>query len=286
MAKYSLSIAWMHSVETVTIDDADLPEAGDLMTTWERWEGHDPVKYYVEVVRVTAGAGRTDIVLRYTKELNPALAGVDYPWGTSTITLRPGKKRLRAVAEWANSPPNPAYDGTSEVEVTELPPAGLLGDLLALEAPSGPTTREVLVAARIGQGKFRSRVIRAWQQGETCALTKTTIPELLVASHIKPWSDCDSDDERLDGANGLLLASHVDKLFDRCLLGFKPGPNYTYTVQLHPDVREQAAKLGVTNGALLDASHLGQHAARFDGYMRGHYARFEARAATRLFKES
>ncbi len=35
-----------------------------------------------------------------------------------------------------------------------------------------------------------------------------------VASHIKPWRDCDNR-ERLDGANGLLLSPHVDKLFDR-----------------------------------------------------------------------
>ena len=34
------------------------------------------------------------------------------------------------------------------------------------------------------------------------------------ASHIKPWADCDSDTERLDVFNGLLLASHLDAAFD------------------------------------------------------------------------
>jgi predicted restriction endonuclease len=40
------------------------------------------------------------------------------------------------------------------------------------------------------------------------------IPLLLRASHIKPWASCDSDEERLDVFNGLLLAPHLDALFD------------------------------------------------------------------------
>jgi hypothetical protein len=34
-----------------------------------------------------------------------------------------------------------------------------------------------------------------------------------MASHIKPWCKC-SNEEKLDGNNGFLLAPHVDKLFD------------------------------------------------------------------------
>ena len=44
--------------------------------------------------------------------------------------------------------------------------------------------------------------------------------EFLIASHIKPWRDCDHQ-ERLDGANGLLLSPHVDKLFDRHWISFE-----------------------------------------------------------------
>ncbi|WP_410473713.1 HNH endonuclease [Guyparkeria sp. TX1] len=39
---------------------------------------------------------------------------------------------------------------------------------------------------------------------------------MLVTSHIKPWRDS-SDRERLDGDNGLFLASHVGRLFDQGL---------------------------------------------------------------------
>jgi len=42
---------------------------------------------------------------------------------------------------------------------------------------------------------------------------------LLRASHIKPWRDC-SNAERLDGYNGLLLATQVDVAFDRGLISF------------------------------------------------------------------
>jgi predicted restriction endonuclease len=41
----------------------------------------------------------------------------------------------------------------------------------------------------------------------------------LIASHIKPWRSANNQ-ERIDGSNGLLLAPHVDLLFDRGLISF------------------------------------------------------------------
>jgi hypothetical protein len=70
-----------------------------------------------------------------------------------------------------------------------------------------------------GRGDFGGDVTRLWGKGEVCALTGIALPELLVASHVKPWRDA-TDKERLDPANGLLLAVHADKLFDRHLLSF------------------------------------------------------------------
>ena len=43
---------------------------------------------------------------------------------------------------------------------------------------------------------------------------------LLITSHIKPWSKCENNAERLDGNNGLLLSPHVDKLFYRGWITF------------------------------------------------------------------
>ncbi len=44
-------------------------------------------------------------------------------------------------------------------------------------------------------------------------------PEHLRASHCKPWRD-GSNDERLDGENGLLPTPSIDHLFDRGFIGF------------------------------------------------------------------
>src|SRR5256885_16576834 len=52
-----------------------------------------------------------------------------------------------------------------------------------------------------------------------CRLTGVSDTRLLVASHIKPWKDS-TNQERLDGHNGLLLSPHVDRLFDRHLISF------------------------------------------------------------------
>lgn len=73
------------------------------------------------------------------------------------------------------------------------------------------------VRQRIGQSEFKRRLINI--HDGRCQLTGTRIPELLRASHIKPWSNSEST-ERLDPHNGLLLASHIDALFDRGLITF------------------------------------------------------------------
>ena len=49
-------------------------------------------------------------------------------------------------------------------------------------------------------------------------MTDLDAPELLRASHIKPWARCESDDERLDVFNGLLLSPTMDALFDAGLM--------------------------------------------------------------------
>ncbi|MEI7895318.1 MAG: HNH endonuclease, partial [Myxococcales bacterium] len=75
------------------------------------------------------------------------------------------------------------------------------------------TEAERLVVQRVGQGLFRDALLTYWEG--RCAVTGLAVPELLRASHIKPWADCASDAERLDVFNGLLLAPHLDAAFDR-----------------------------------------------------------------------
>jgi hypothetical protein len=74
------------------------------------------------------------------------------------------------------------------------------------------TEAERLVIQRVGQDLFRNALMDYWQG--RCCVTGLAVPALLRASHIKPWAKCQSDDERLDVFNGLLLAPHIDALFD------------------------------------------------------------------------
>jgi putative restriction endonuclease len=74
------------------------------------------------------------------------------------------------------------------------------------------TEAERLVIQRIGQDLFRAALLDYWQG--RCCVTGLAIPQVLRASHIKPWAQCSSDEERLDVFNGLLLAPHLDALFD------------------------------------------------------------------------
>lgn len=79
------------------------------------------------------------------------------------------------------------------------------------------TEREAVVLARRGQGLFRERVALIERR---CRVTGVTRPEHLRASHCKPWRDS-SNEERLDGDNGLLLTPSIDHLFDRGFISFR-----------------------------------------------------------------
>jgi putative restriction endonuclease len=94
------------------------------------------------------------------------------------------------------------------------------------------TEKPQLVQARRGQGLFRSRV----ELIETgCRLTGVTDRAHLRASHIKPWRDS-TNAERLDGNNGLLLAPHIDHLFDRGFVSFDADGRLMLSPRLNADV--------------------------------------------------
>jgi hypothetical protein len=89
--------------------------------------------------------------------------------------------------------------------------------VVELESDNIPETEKVnLVKSRLGQGKFRSSLLKKWGK---CCLTGVTLETVLKASHIKPWSQCDNKD-RLEPNNGLLLVANADSLFDSGLISF------------------------------------------------------------------
>jgi putative restriction endonuclease len=90
----------------------------------------------------------------------------------------------------------------------------------AIASDSGleATVRQRTIEARRGQGQFRRNVEAI---SRSCRLTGVSDPNLLIASHIKPWRACASAHERLDGMNGLMLTPDADLLFDRGLITFE-----------------------------------------------------------------
>jgi putative restriction endonuclease len=81
----------------------------------------------------------------------------------------------------------------------------------------GETEREAIIQARIGQGQFRMNVAMI----EThCRITRVNEPTHLRASHTKPWRTS-TNEERLNGENGLLLTPTIDHLFDRGFIAFE-----------------------------------------------------------------
>jgi putative restriction endonuclease len=116
---------------------------------------------------------------------------------------------LRRAASLARALPSQAAIDYQKAVARELSilPAGIAG-----------TEVERFVRQRVGQNKFRDAMLDYW--GGACAVTGIAIPEVLRASHAKPWAECESDAERLDVFNGFLLNANLDALFDRFLISF------------------------------------------------------------------
>lgn len=80
------------------------------------------------------------------------------------------------------------------------------------------TEQEYIGKARLGQGQFRQDLLKIFRS--TCPLTGISNPDLLIASHIKPWRACNNS-ERLDPYNGILLSALADRLFDKGFISFE-----------------------------------------------------------------
>lgn len=96
------------------------------------------------------------------------------------------------IAKFKNEP----IEKTTEIDLDNLP--------VGLE-------RERLVKTRVNQSFFRSTILTSYNQ--KCCITGLSVPELLIASHIKPWSK--DEQNRTNPQNGLCLNALHDKAFDK-----------------------------------------------------------------------
>jgi putative restriction endonuclease len=106
-----------------------------------------------------------------------------------------------------------------------------------LESPSDPEgdfkffdgiEKERTVKTRVNQNFFRQAVLSAYDF--SCCITGIDIPELLIASHIVPWSKAAKD--RLNPRNGLCLNAFHDKAFDRGLMTITPD----FKIKISPKI--------------------------------------------------
>lgn len=74
------------------------------------------------------------------------------------------------------------------------------------------------VKVRIGQGLFRRHLLEHWRW--CCAATGINEPQLIIASHLKPWAKCITDHDRLNKFNGLPLSPLWDKALDKGFVTF------------------------------------------------------------------
>lgn len=95
------------------------------------------------------------------------------------------------------------------------------------------------VKTRVNQSVFRQMVLTNYTS--KCAITGIDIPELLLASHIIPWSK--SEKERLNPENGICLSALYDKAFDCGLIGI----NQNYEVILSNSIKKKKDSLFYKN---------------------------------------
>lgn len=120
----------------------------------------------------------------------------------------------------------PVLDNESEYEINlEIEARKLTGDLEKIQ----------LTKSRRGQGILKANV-RLLENH--CRITGVSNIKHLRASHIKPWS-VSTNDEKLDGNNGLLLSPHIDHLFDRGFISFSPNGKLHISKELNRSVLER-----------------------------------------------
>ena len=79
------------------------------------------------------------------------------------------------------------------------------------------TSKLRFVNQRLGQPWFRAQILDKWDY--KCAVTGNDNFKICIASHIVPWKD--SEEDRLEVDNGILLSPDLDALFDKILISFE-----------------------------------------------------------------
>ena len=99
-------------------------------------------------------------------------------------------------------------------------------------------SREALIHVRVNQGFFRAAVLASYDA--RCCITGLSIAQLLVASHIVPWSV--DIKNRTNPRNGLCLNAIHDRALDCGLLTITPDLKVKISHKAKKDRTEKAAR--------------------------------------------
>lgn len=144
-----------------------------------------------------------------------------------------------------------ALDRTYRLSVS-LPDAPLQQFLSETSGAPRSTEAERFVIQRVGQEIFRQALMKYWNG--SCPLTGITDPALLRASHIVPWAECETDAQRLDVHNGLLLSALWDAAFDAGLVSFDDAGTPLCSPALTPAASRQL-QVQSAGALVLTAAH-------------------------------
>ncbi|MCE9687916.1 HNH endonuclease [Shewanella sp. AS16] len=114
--------------------------------------------------------------------------------------------------DWENFYFN-ASEAFNKISKLQSPEAVNPDPSLELDDFHGPE-KLAIIKTRVGQQQFRAVVLSAYDF--RCCITGIDIPELLIASHIVPWSR--DPQQRLNPSNGLCLSRLHDAAFDKGLI--------------------------------------------------------------------
>lgn len=185
-----------------------------------------------EIIKLAEAIGRTpsSIAMRLTN-----FANVDpFHQNRGIKGMSGGRKQVEPIwNEFINDKEKLVFESErilaeKENLTIEMKFADILYDINNLKGET--KVREV--KTRVNQNFFRQVVISNYSG--KCAISGIDIPDLLIASHIIPWSK--SEDERLNPENGICFSSLYDKAFDKGLIAI----NERFEVIFSSDLKKKS----------------------------------------------
>lgn len=208
----------------------------------------DPWRSGTRGVRVSHDYYHSSNMRGFPKRMHTGATPIAYGWG---LTFE-SEVAFEAFMHWLETGATPtaaAAEGPPDAfgEPPPLPPGA---DLDA----SGKR--------RHGHDAFRDALDDYWR---TCAVSGLRSPGLLVASHIKRWTDGDPH-EKTDPFNGLLLAAHLDAAFERGLISFNDDGYVLLSPKLPTEDRRLLGLSAASRLRKIDPRHrpyLAEHRRKF-----------------------